>query len=101
MKRGQAEALATSGIPSSTAKGLSLEERLQIAKDELETVVAERANVKLMMRDILRQARRSVRVVGLGRVNVGEKGMDQETIDHLALGFEEINRHLKALPRAV
>ena len=42
-----------------------------------------------------------MRVAGLGRVNVGEKGMDQETIDHIALGFEEISRRLKALPRAV
>ena len=92
MKRGQAKATATSGVPTSTAEGISLEERLQITKDELETVVAERANVKLMMRDIIRQARRSVRVARLGRVNVGEKGMDQETIGHITLDFEEINR---------
>ena len=76
MKRGQAEAPATNGVPSSVAEGLSLDERLQITKDELETVIVERANVKLMMRDILRQARRSVRVAGLGRVYVGEKGME-------------------------
>ncbi|XP_062202101.1 uncharacterized protein LOC133904658 [Phragmites australis] len=34
-KRGQAEAPATSGVPTSAAKGVSLEERLQIARDEL------------------------------------------------------------------
>ena len=66
MKRGQAEAPATSGVPTSVAVGISLEERLQIAKDELETIVAERTNMKLMMRDILRQARRSMKVAGLG-----------------------------------
>ena len=81
VKRGQTEAPATSDIPTSG--------------------VAERANVKLMMQDILRQARRSVRVAGLGRVNMGEKGMDQETIGYLALSFEEISRCLKALPRAM
>ena len=42
-----------------------------------------------------------MRVAGLTRVNVGEKGMDLETISHIALGFEEISRHLKALPQAV
>ena len=101
VKRGQAEPPAPIGVPTSAAEGLSLEERLQITKDELETAMAKRANVKLMMRDILRQARRSVRVAGLGRVNVGKKGMDQENINHIALGFEEIARPLKALPRAV
>ena len=101
VKRGQAEAPATSGVPTSAAEGISLQEWLQIARDELETIVAERANVKLMMQNILRQARRSVRVVGLGRVNVGEKGMDQETIGHLTLGFKEISQCLKALPQAV
>ena len=40
-------------------------------------------------------------MAGLGQVNVGEKGMDQDTIDHIAHGFEEISRRLKALPQAV
>jgi chromosomal replication initiation ATPase DnaA len=45
--------------------------------------------------------RRSVKVAGLRRVNMGEKGMEQETIVHLALNFEEISRRLKAFLRAV
>ena len=101
MKQKQAKAPAPSAVLTSAAEELSLEERLQIAKDELETVPAERANVKLMMRGILRQARRSVRVAGLGRVYVGEKGMERAIIRHIALGFEKISRRLKALPWAV
>ena len=42
-----------------------------------------------------------MRVAGLGRVHVGEQGLDKETIGHLTLGFEEIARRLKALPKAV
>ena len=49
LKWAQAKAPATRGVPASAANGINLEERLQIAKDELETVVAERTNVKLMM----------------------------------------------------
>ncbi|XP_062182031.1 uncharacterized protein LOC133886299 [Phragmites australis] len=82
-KRGQAEAPTTSGVPTSAVEVISLEEWLQMTRGELET------------------AWRSVREAGLGHVNVGEKGMDQEAIGHLALGFEEISWRLKALLRAV
>ena len=49
MKQRQAEAPATSAVPTSATEEISLKERLQITKDELKTVTAERANVKLMM----------------------------------------------------
>ena len=48
VKRGQAEAPATSGISNSTTEVISLEEQLQIARDELETVVAERWRIQGM-----------------------------------------------------
>ena len=38
---------------------------------------------------------------GLGRVFVGEQSLDKETMGHIALGFAEIARRLKALPDAV
>ena len=47
-----------------------------------------------MMHDILHQVRKSVKVAGLGHVNVGEQGMDKETIGHIALSFEEVARCL-------
>ena len=66
--------------------------------EELEAAKTERANVKLMMEDVLRQARRSVRVAGLGRVHVGAKGTG---ISHIFLGFQRISQRLEALPQPV
>ena len=40
-------------------------------------------------------------MAGLGRVYVGEKGMERATIVHIALGFEEISQRLKVLLQAV
>ncbi|XP_062232867.1 uncharacterized protein LOC133930219 [Phragmites australis] len=63
LERAQTEAAAqrreiptARGVPTSAADGASLEDRLKNAEGELETVLAERTNVKLMMQDILQQA---------------------------------------------
>ena len=58
-------------------------------------------HVKLMMPDILRLARDSVEAAGLGRVSVGDQGLEMETIGHLALVFSEIAWRLEALTAAV
>ncbi|XP_062230345.1 uncharacterized protein LOC133928081 [Phragmites australis] len=95
------EILTMRGIPISAADDSSLEARLKNAKDELDDVLSERRNVKLMMRDILRQARDTVEVAELGRVFVRCQSLETETIGHIALGFAEIARRLEALPAAV
>ncbi|XP_062232835.1 filament-like plant protein 2 [Phragmites australis] len=91
----------TRGVPTSAADGTSLKDRLKNTEDELEIVLTERTNVKLMMQDILQQARDSVEATGLGRVFVGDQSLDKESISHIALGFSEIPRHLEALPDAM
>ena len=68
------------------------------SREELEAAETERANVKRMMEDILRQTQRSVRVAGLGRVDVEAKGTG---LDRVALGFQRISQRLEALPQAV
>ena len=57
--------------------------------------------MKLMMRDILQQARNSMEAAGLGRVPVGEQSLDKEMTCHIALGVTKISRCLEALPDAV
>ena len=42
------------GIPISATDGSSLEARLKNTEDELDTILSEQTNVKLMIRDILR-----------------------------------------------
>ncbi|XP_062208966.1 uncharacterized protein LOC133910667 [Phragmites australis] len=95
------EVRAAKGVPTITTDSSSLEARLKNAEEELDTILQERTNVKLMMRDILRRARDSVEAAGLGRVSVGFQGLEMETTSHLALGFSEIARRLEALPAAI
>ena len=92
---------AAKDVPASTADSSSLKARLKKAEEELDAVLEERMNVKAMMQDILRQARDSVEAAGLGRVSVGDQGLETETIGHLALVFLEITWRLEALPVAV
>ena len=89
------------GIPISAANGTSLKERLKNAEDELDTILSERTNVKLMMWDILQQARDTVEAAELGLVFMGDQSLETEMIGHIALGFGEIARRLEALPAAV
>ena len=53
LHRAQTEIPSARGVHTSAADGTSLEDRLKNAQDELETVIAERTNIKLMMWDIL------------------------------------------------
>ncbi|XP_062227324.1 uncharacterized protein LOC133925402 [Phragmites australis] len=92
---------AAKGVPAITTDSSSLETRLKNAEEELDTVFQEWINVKLMMWDILRQARDFVEAAGLRCVSVGSQGLEMETIGHLALGFSEIARRLNALSAVV
>ncbi|XP_062217721.1 uncharacterized protein LOC133917919 [Phragmites australis] len=75
LQRAQAETSSMRGIPASAADGTSLKDRLKTARDELETVFAERTNVKLMTCDILQQAQKSMKAAGLRHVHVGKQGL--------------------------
>ena len=93
------EARPAKDVPTSTASSKGLEARLKKSEEDLDAVYEERTNVRVMMQDVLWQARGSVEATGLGSVTVVSQGLD--TLGHLAFGFSEIAWRLEALPAAV